>query len=285
VSEYKKASQMLQKYQLKAKKKFGQNFLIDESVLDRIVEIANISNETVVIEIGPGLGALTQRLVKVAKHVISYEIDPDMISILKDEFHDQLNLTIIEQDILKADLLYDIKESVNDIKEVIVVANLPYYITSPIITKLISYKAVLSRVVIMMQKEVATRITATPKNSDFGYLSVMCQYHGTLKKAIDVNKGSFLPIPNVDSTVVLMEFYQQQIYHPHDEAFFMNMIQAIFEQKRKTLLNNLHTRYGFKKELLLQVLDQCQLSSTVRAEELSIEQMVALSNILMKLTR
>lgn len=274
--------QLLQKYELRAKKKFGQNFLVSEDILQAIVSKSYITPNTVVIEIGPGLGSLTKRLARVAKHVIAYEIDADMIAILKEELLQCSNVTLNHQDILKANIKEDVKQWVLEGYEIVVVANLPYYITSPIITTLLAEKETIKRVTIMMQKEVGLRLAAKPKTKDYGFLSVMTQVFANIIKVIDVNRTCFYPSPNVDSVVLQLSLYQPPKYHITDESQFKEFIQGIFAQKRKTILNNLLNYSNKPKEELIHLLEQNGLTTNTRAEELTIDQMIALSSSIHK---
>lgn len=274
--------QLLQKYELRAKKKFGQNFLVSEDILQAIVSKSYITPNTVVIEIGPGLGSLTKRLARVAKHVIAYEIDADMIAILKEELLQCSNVTLNHQDILKANIKEDVKQWVLEGYEIVVVANLPYYITSPIITTLLAEKETIKHVTIMMQKEVGLRLAAKPKTKDYGYLSVMTQAYANIIKIIDVNRTCFYPSPNVDSVVLQLSLYQPPKYHITDESQFKEFIQGIFAQKRKTILNNLLNYSNKPKDELIHLLEQNGLTTNTRAEELTIDQMIALSSSIHK---
>lgn len=274
--------QLLQKYELRAKKKFGQNFLVSEDILQAIVSKSYITPNTVVIEIGPGLGSLTKRLARVAKHVIAYEIDADMIAILQEELLQCSNVTLNHQDILKANIKEDVKQWVLEGYEIVVVANLPYYITSPIITTLLAEKETIKHVTIMMQKEVGLRLAAKPKTKDYGFLSVMTQVFANIIKVIDVNRTCFYPSPNVDSVVLQLSLYQPPKYHITDESQFKEFIQGIFAQKRKTILNNLLNYSNKPKEELIHLLEQNGLTTNTRAEELTIDQMIALSSSIHK---
>lgn len=280
MTEQQTVYQLLQKYELRAKKKFGQNFLVSEDILQAIVTQSNITKHTVVIEIGPGLGNLTKRLASVAKHVIAYEIDSDMIAILKEELTPFLNVTLKHQDILKANIKNDVERWVLEGYEIVVVANLPYYITSPIITALLAEKETIKRITIMMQKEVGLRLAAKPKTKDYGFLSVMVQTYANISKIIDVNRTCFYPSPNVDSVVLQLSLYQPPKYSINDESQFREFIQGIFAQKRKTVLNNLLNYSNKPKEELIQIIEKCGLLTNTRAEELTIDQMIALSSLI-----
>lgn len=275
-----KTIELLQQHQLRAKKKFGQNFLADPNTLEKIVKVADITKETCVIEIGPGLGALTEVLAKSARKVLAYEIDPDMVEILKDTLKNETNIVLKQQDILTVELDQDIHEHLQDETELVVVANLPYYITTPIIMKVLKQNAGIKKIIIMMQKEVAQRIVSPPKHKEYGYLSVVCQYYGHTKIAFDVPRTVFIPKPNVDSAIVVINLYDQKKYHPNNEEFFFEFLRAIFVQKRKTLSNNIHSSYQISKEGIETLLHELKINPKVRAEELSILEMVQISNFL-----
>ena len=253
-----------------AKKHFGQNFLIDKNVLNKIVSISNITKEDTIIEIGPGMGCLTEYLAINAKKVICYEIDKDMIAMLNDTllpFYD--NIEIIGLDFLKADLsLY--KDKVENVK---VVANLPYYITTPIIFKLLS-ETKIRQFTFMVQKEVGDRLTGKPNTKDYNSLSIYLNYYFDVKKILDVSKNVFIPKPNVDSIVV--EFTKKENeYNLKNKQVFFKLVKDSFTQKRKTLKNNLKN-YNLKK--VEEVLKKYSFDLSVRAEQLPIEVFVDISN-------
>ena len=255
-------------YDFKFKKKFGQNFLTDDNILNNIVDSANIDDETLVIEIGCGAGALTKKLVNVAKNVIGYEIDETLKPILS-----TINgADIIFCDFLKRDVKKDLeKYSYN---KLYVIANLPYYITTPIITKIIEDKLNVDKIVVMVQKEVGDRFSAKPNSKDYNSLTLFIDYYFNVKKLFVVSKNVFIPKPNVDSVVVLFEKKDKK-YDVVNERIFFKLIRDSFKQKRKTLKNNLK-EYDF--DLIKEVLSESNFSEDVRAEALPIEMFVKISN-------
>ncbi len=264
---------------LYAKKIYGQNFLIDETIVNEIIEKSDIDSETAVIEIGPGLGAMTEFLIKKAKKVLCYEIDNDMIKILNYRLKEKEKLTILEKDFLKANIDEDINEYLAGCDKVIIVANLPYYITTPILQKVILESKMISKMVVMMQKEVAIRICGTPKSKDYGSLSVFVQYKNKSDIIVNVPPKSFFPVPNVDSSVVKIEFNPNYIKLEKENKFY-NFVQNIFKHKRKTLMNNMNASYKDKKEKTQEFIEEKQLKLTVRSEELTVETIIELYKFL-----
>lgn len=257
------------------KKIFGQNFIVDENLINNIITKAEIDNETLVIEIGPGAGSLTSKLAKSAKQVLCYEIDKDLEPILKKNISD-CNVDIIFEDFLKSDVLFDLQKY--SYKKLYVVANLPYYITTPIIMKLIEDRIPVDKIVVMVQKEVGNRFKATPNSKDYGSLSIFLQYYFKVRKLIDVSRNVFIPKPNVDSIVV--EFARKdRNYDVKNEALFFTLVKDSFTQKRKTLRNNLK-QYDLKK--IEAILNKYGFTLTVRAEQLSIDVFVEIANELSK---
>lgn len=263
---------------LHAKKKFGQNFLTDQNILSQIVNGAQITNDTLVIEIGPGLGSLTELLCKEAGFVLCYEIDSELIPILKDNLKEFDNYEVINKDILDVDINKDINKYIKNFKNVYLVANLPYYITTPIILGLLSQTNKITRYVMMMQQEVADRICGKPKTKDYNALSIAIAYRAQATKIIKVPRTVFIPAPNVDSAVVRLDLYEEPLYQANDEKHFFDFIRECFSQRRKTLINNLSNKYS--KDLVLKMLDNNNIKPTVRAEELTIEDFIKLSNYL-----
>lgn len=277
-----KTFRMLNYYGLKAKKRFGQNFLIDENIVNNIVEQSEIDSEDIIIEIGPGLGNLTEKLVDKAKSVLAFEIDEDMIRILNDRFKDKNNLVIINKDILQVDLGQILEEyNVNE-KSVRVVANLPYYITTPIMFKLFKYTKYLKSMTIMVQKEVAERIIAGPGSKDYGVLSINTRYYGTSEKLFDVPNTSFTPAPNVTSSVVKIDI--DKLSNVEDEDAFFKLVKASFAQRRKKLINSIENSNMIEldKDKLKDILEKNDISDNTRAEEISIEKYVSISNDIYK---
>ncbi len=268
------------KYGIRAKKGLGQNFLKDVSVLEAIVEAA-APEGCGILEIGPGLGTLTRALAPCAEKVVCVELDTDLLPVLEETLGEFQNTSVIHGDILKLDLPSLFKEQFGDMP-VSVAANLPYYITTPIILYLLEANLPIQRMVFMVQKEVADRMVALPGKKDFGALSVAVQYRCRTKRICTVPAGSFSPAPKVDSAVVLLEFYDTPPLAPKDEAHFFALARAIFAQRRKTLLNGLSNagRFGTKEEIAAAI-SKLGFAPTVRGETLSIAEMVTLSDALL----
>ncbi|MDE7213030.1 MAG: 16S rRNA (adenine(1518)-N(6)/adenine(1519)-N(6))-dimethyltransferase RsmA [Anaeroplasmataceae bacterium] len=264
--------------QFKIKKKFGQNFLTDASILKRIVDAAMLDKETAVIEIGPGLGALTELLCEAAGFVLAYEIDQDLIPILNQNLKEYTNYKVVFEDILKADVLKDIELYLKDYKKIYVVANLPYYITTPILLGLLSKNLPIQRYVMMMQLEVADRICGKPNTKDYNALSVWIEYRAKTSKICKVPRSVFVPAPNVDSAVVRLDVYEELPIKALDEEVFSKLIRECFVQRRKTLYNNLSLAYD--KDKISQMLEALGISPSVRAEVLSLADFVRMSNYL-----
>lgn len=254
------------------KKKFGQNFIVDKNIIHNIISKANIDKNTLVIEIGPGAGSLTQELDKVSGHVIAYEIDKTLKPILeKANFQ---NTEIIYEDFLKRNIKEDLKK--HDFKKTYVVANLPYYITTPIIIKLIQDKLNIDKIVVMVQKEVGNRFKAKPNTKEYNSLSIFLNYYFTVEKLLDVSKNVFIPKPNVDSIVVSFTKKENKVKVDNEQIFF-KLVKDAFKQKRKTLKNNLKN-YDLNK--IETVLKKHNLDLTIRAEALPIEIFAEIANYL-----
>ena len=264
--------------QFKIKKKFGQNFLTDAGILKRIVDSAMLDKDTAVIEIGPGLGALTELLCEAAGFVLAYEIDADLLPILDQNLKEYTNYRVVLEDILKADVFKDIELYLNDYKKIYVVANLPYYITTPILLGLLSKKLPIQRYVTMMQLEVADRICGKPSTKDYNALSVWIEYKANAVKICKVPRSVFVPTPNVDSAVVRLDVYEEAPIKALDEDVFSKLIRQCFVQRRKTLYNNLSLAYD--KEKIHTMLEDLRISPSIRAEVLSLEDFVRMSNYL-----
>ena len=263
---------------LYAKKKFGQNFLTDQNILSNIVDASNANKDTLVIEIGPGLGALTERLCERAGFVLAYEIDSDLLPVLDKNLSEFDNYEIINKDILEVDINEDINKYKKDFKNVILVANLPYYITTPIILGLLSKTTLIKKYVMMMQVEVADRICGKPKTKDYNALSIAIGYRALASKCFNVSRKVFIPEPNVDSAVIKLDLYDNPPYKAKDEELFFTLIREAFSQRRKTLINNLSNNYA--KELISKMLDEFNIKSNVRSEELTIANFVDFSNFI-----
>ena len=277
-----KTFRMLNYYDLKAKKRFGQNFLINENIVDDIVEKSDISREDVVIEIGPGLGNLTEKLIDRAKLVLAFEIDEDMIRVLNDRFKDKTNLVVISKDILQVDLEQILIENGIGETSVRVVANLPYYITTPIMFKLFKYTKYIKTMTIMVQKEVAERIVAKPGSKDYGVLSINTRYYGTSQKLFDVPNTSFTPAPNVTSAVVKIDI--NIIQGVENEDMFFKLVKASFAQRRKKVINSIENSnmIDISKDKLRIILERNDISDNTRAEEIDIEKYITISNDIYK---
>lgn len=268
---------ILNKYGLRANKKLGQNFLINESIIYDIVKKANVTKEDVVIEIGPGLGSLTKELINNAKKVIAIELDPNMIDILKSRFGIFDNFEVIYGDVLKIDL----EELIKGYDSVKVVANLPYYITTPIIMKLLEDRLKIKSITVMVQKEVGERICATHKDKEYGAITVSVQYYSEPQIIIDVPKENFLPAPEVDSCVIRLDMREKPPVFLKDEKLFFRLVKGAFTQRRKTINNSL-TCSGKSKEEIMAALNKLGIDSKLRAENLSIQQYADIANTLVE---
>lgn len=273
--------EILQKYHFNFQKKFGQNFLIDTSVLDRIIAAAEITKDDCVLEIGPGIGTMTQYLAESAGEVVAVEIDKNLIPILEHTLSAYDNVTVINDDILKVDVNKIVEEK-NGGRPVKVVANLPYYITTPIIMGLFENHVPLKSITIMVQKEVADRMQVGPGTKDYGALSLAVQYYAKPEIVANVPPNCFIPRPNVGSAVIRLTRYEKPPVQVEDEKNMFSLIRASFNQRRKTLVNGLGNapELGVSKERVAAVLEEMQLSPTVRGEALTLEQFARLSNLL-----
>ena len=273
-------NKQIEENDFKIKKKFGQNFLTDQNILSEIINTADLDNKTAVIEIGPGLGSLTERLVLKAGFVLCYEIDKEVIPLLKKNLISYNNYDVINKDILDVDINEDIDKYLKDYDKIYVVANLPYYITTPIILGLLSKTDKIDRYVMMMQKEVADRICGKPSTKDYNSLSIAIQYRSEAKKVTNVPRTVFIPSPNVDSAIIKLDKYKEKKYIAKDEEFFFEFIRLCFSQRRKTLVNNLSSK--FSKELILKMLNEFKIKENVRSEELSINDFIKLSDYIIE---
>ncbi|MFD2216994.1 16S rRNA (adenine(1518)-N(6)/adenine(1519)-N(6))-dimethyltransferase RsmA [Metabacillus endolithicus] len=279
---------ILEKYGFSFKKSLGQNFLIEPNVLSRIVDHANVTDKTGVIEIGPGIGALTEQLARRAKKVVAFEIDKRLLPILNETLSPYENITVIHQDVLEADLKKAIEENFSDCEGIMVVANLPYYVTTPIIMKLLEDKLPLKGIVVMLQKEVADRISASPSTKEYGSLSIAVQYYTEAKTVMTVPKTVFVPQPNVDSAIIRLLVRDKPTVEVEDEDFFFQIVRASFAQRRKTLLNNLVHFIPNGKELKAKIeetLEHVEVDGKRRGESLSIEEFAKLSDALAKVVK
>ncbi len=276
--------EILQKYNFNFQKKFGQNFLIDPRVLDKIIDAAEITEDDMVLEIGPGIGTMTQYLAEHAREVVAVEIDKNLIPILEDTLSSYENVTVINEDILKVDIrkLADEKNHGNPIK---VVANLPYYITTPIIMGLFENHVPLKSITIMVQKEVADRMQTGPGSKDYGALSLAVQYYAKPEIVANVPPNCFIPRPNVGSAVIRLTRYEEAPVFAEDEHHMFSLIRASFNQRRKTLVNGLTNGGVAQKEQVLWALSEMNLPATIRGEALTLSQFATLSNLLISMAK
>lgn len=270
----------LEKNNLSAKKKFGQNFLTDQNILTSIVDVAGATKNDAVIEIGPGLGALTEHLCEVAGFVLAYEIDKDLIPLLEKNLSKYNNFEVVNEDILKVDINKDIEEKLSSYDNVYVVSNLPYYITTPIILGLLSQTNKIKRYVMMMQLEVADRICGKPSTKDYNALSLAVGYRALATKAFKVPRTVFVPAPNVDSAVIKLDVYNEPPIKALNENVFFKLIRECFTQRRKTLMNNLSLFYD--KAFINNMLVDLNINPGIRAEALLLEDFVRMSDYIYK---
>lgn len=283
IADYSVTKAVLERHGFTFKKSFGQNFLTDTNILQKIVDTAEIDKNVNVIEIGPGIGALTEFLAENAAEVMAFEIDDRLVPILEDTLHDHDNVNVINEDVLKADLQTRVKEFKNPELPIKVVANLPYYITTPILMHLIESKIPFAEFVVMMQKEVADRISAEPNTKAYGSLSIAVQYYMTAKVAFVVPRTVFVPAPNVDSAILKMTRREQPLVEVKDEDFFFRVSKISFVHRRKTLWNNLTSHFGKSEEVktkLEQALGNANIKPSIRGEALSIPDFARLSDAL-----
>lgn len=283
IADYSVTRAVLERHEFTFKKSFGQNFLTDTNILQKIVDTAEIDKNVNVIEIGPGIGALTEFLAENAAEVMAFEIDDRLIPILADTLHHFDNVKVINEDILKSDLQSRIKEFANPDLPIKVIANLPYYITTPILMHLIESKIPFAAFVVMMQKEVADRISAEPNTKAYGSLSIAVQYYMTAKVAFVVPHTVFVPAPNVDSAILKMTRREQPLVQVKDEDFFFRVSKISFVHRRKTLWNNLTSHFGKADETkakLEQALEIAEIKPSIRGEALSIAEFAKLADAL-----
>ena len=266
-----KMKELLERHGFNLKKMYGQNFIVDENIINSIINVSNIDKDTLVIEIGPGAGSLTYKLSKSAKEVICYEIDTTLKEVLEETLSDSNNVKIIYEDFLKANVIEELKK--HEYKKLYVVANLPYYITTPIIIKIIEDGIDVDKMDLMVQKEVGDRFKAVPGTKDYSSLSIYLNYYFNVKKALDISKNVFLPKPNVDSIVV--EFTKKEKKELKNKELFFKLVRDSFKQKRKTLRNNLKD-YDLNK--IEEILKKYNYDLSVRAEQLSIEIFIDIAN-------
>ena len=277
---------VLQKYHFNFQKKFGQNFLIDTHVLDKIIGAAGIKKDDFVLEIGPGIGTMTQYLCENAREVIAVEIDKALIPILQDTLSEYDNVEVINEDILKVDIR-KIAEERNGGKPIKVVANLPYYITTPIIMGLFESHVPIDSITVMVQKEVADRMQVGPGTKDYGALSLAVQYYANPEIVANVPPNCFMPRPNVGSAVIRLTRHEAPPVQVEDEKLMFKLIRASFNQRRKTLVNGLNNsgEIHLSTELIAEAVEELGVSPSIRGEALTLEQFAKLSNIIKNFTK
>ncbi len=272
---------ILQKYNFNFQKKFGQNFLIDSHVLEKIIQAAGVTKDDFVLEIGPGIGTMTQYLCENAREVVAVEIDKNLIPILEDTLSEYDNVSVINEDILKLDLK-KLAEEKNNGKPIKVVANLPYYITTPIIMGLFESHVPVASITVMVQKEVADRMQVGPGTKDYGALSLAVQYYAKPEVATNVPPNCFIPRPNVGSAVIRLTTHENPPVEVDDEKLMFRIIRASFNQRRKTLVNGLNNspEISLSKEVIGEAIEELGVSPSIRGEALTLSQFAELSNII-----
>ncbi|KAB3531826.1 16S rRNA (adenine(1518)-N(6)/adenine(1519)-N(6))-dimethyltransferase RsmA [Alkaliphilus serpentinus] len=276
----KRTKELISKYNFYFSKGLGQNFIIDQNILNKITSAVKITKDTEVLEVGPGIGSLTQSLAEAARRVVAVEIDQKLIPILKESLADYENVEVINKDILKVDL-HKLLEEKFEGKEIVVVGNLPYYITTPIIMKFLEEKVPITAIVIMIQKEVADRMKAKAGTKDYGALSIAVQYYCDIENVMIVPPSVFIPQPKVDSSVIRLQLLEEPRVKVKREDLFFKVVKDAFGKRRKTLLNALSSgELGLSKELVRRILESCGINEMRRGETLSIEEFANLSNLL-----
>ena len=266
---------ILEQNDIIVKKQYGQNFLLDDNILKNIVKSAELKKDTNVIEIGPGLGFLTNYLQQATTNVLCYEIDEQMVEHLNELNY---NISIINDDFLKRNLNKDFKNIFDNSNNITLVANLPYYITSPILLKVLEETTRIDKMIVMMQTEVAKRLCGKPSTKDYNALSVLIQYFTNPRIIFNVSPKSFFPEPNVESSVVMIEKKEEPLLEVKNLDFFLKFNRNIFSQRRKTLYNNIQKAYNYDKELIKKIIKENNLDESVRSEELDVSQIVKLAN-------
>lgn len=276
--------EIINKYSFAFQKKFGQNFLIDSNVLESIIRGAEITKDDFVLEIGPGIGTMTQYLCEAARQVVAVEIDKMLIPILEDTLSEYDNVEVINQDVLKVDIK-SLAEEKNNGKPIKIVANLPYYITTPIIMGLFESGVPIDSITIMVQKEVADRMQTGPGSKDYGALSLAVQYYATAKVILNVSATCFMPRPNVDSAVIKLTRHKEPTVNVADEKLMFKIIRASFNQRRKTLVNGLKNspELSFSKEQIVKAIEKIGKPETIRGEALTLEEFADLANAFIEL--
>lgn len=275
-----RTKEILAKYDLKAKKSLGQNFIIDTNILRNIVDAGDVDKDTTVIEIGPGIGALTEQIAKQAKEVFAFEIDDRLLPVLDDTLSPYDNITIFHQDILQVDFKQFEEEHLSDASRIVVIANLPYYITTPIVMALLESALPVQTMVLMMQKEVASRLEAKPSTKAYGSLSIALQYYTEVEVAFTVPRTVFMPQPNVESAITRLDIRPEPIVKVKDQALFMKLVRASFQQRRKTIWNNLRKSLEFKEqeEGLREAFVHSGIDPSRRGESLTIQEFAQLAD-------
>ena len=277
-----KTKSIMNRFDIRANKRYGQNFLVDDNILEQIVRASGVTKEDLVIEIGPGLGNLTEYLLDNAKYALLVEIDPKMIAVIQDRFKDRTNYTLLNEDILKVNIDSVVKEiqQENNIEfsSVKVVANLPYYITTPIIFKLLEDENTISDITVMVQKEVASRMVAEPKSKEFGILTLMVRYFSNASIEIEVPNSSFIPSPDVTSAVITLK--KERKYSVKNEKIFFELIHKAFAQRRKKMINSLEaSKFNqMSKSDIEELFNRCNIDFNTRAEQLDIDDFVNIAN-------
>ncbi|MBQ7968512.1 MAG: 16S rRNA (adenine(1518)-N(6)/adenine(1519)-N(6))-dimethyltransferase RsmA [Clostridia bacterium] len=276
--------ELMEKHGIKFQKKFGQNFLVNPEVPYRIAESCGAGENDCVLEIGPGIGTLTQELCEIAKKVVAVEIDSGLIPVLAETLVEYDNVEVINSDIMKTDIkkLFEEKFGKDD---VYVCANLPYYITTPILMLLLESRLPFKKMTFMVQKEVADRLCATPMDNDYGAVTAAVNYYGEVRKLFNVSAGNFMPSPKVDSAVIQISLYETPPVKADDEKQFFSLIRAAFEQRRKTLVNALNGKAGISKEQIAQAITNIGLDVNIRGERLGIEEFARLSDEITRLKK
>lgn len=275
-----KTKDIVNHFNFKFSKNLGQNFLIDQNILNKIIEAAGLDSGSSAIEIGPGIGTLTQEMAKKCDKVIAIEIDDTLIPILNESLANYENIKVVHSDAMKVDVRALIKEE--ELKNVKVVANLPYYVTTPIITKLFNEKPGIDSITIMIQREVAERIAAKPGTKEYGSISLLCQYYSDIKKICKVSPSCFMPSPKVESAVIRMDILENPSVYVKDEKLFFRIIRDAFNMRRKTLWNALKG-VGLTEEKLREAFNNASIDEKRRGETLKIEEFAALANSIKEL--
>ena len=279
LSSHKATKSVVEKHNFKFSKSLGQNFLIDDNVIDKILNGARLSEGDNIIEVGPGIGTLTREMGKIADKVVAIEIDKSLIPILKETLGEFDNIEVVNNDILKVNIEELVKEKFDN-KPIKLVANLPYYITTPIVMKFLEENIPVTDIVVMVQKEVADRMNAKPSTKDYGALSVAVQYYCDTEIVAKAPRHMFIPQPNVDSTVIGLHVREEKKYNVDNKDIFFKTVKASFGQRRKTLLNSLGGLGFLNKDEIKEVLKQSNIDEKRRGETLTIEEFATLSNVI-----